>query len=56
VSPDEFEALTEDEQVASAPESGQPPGGRPNPWDHDDEPAGAHTFPADHHAPPGDDL
>ena len=43
--------------MASAPESGQVPGGRANPWDDDDElPSTAHPFPADHHAPPGDDL
>jgi hypothetical protein len=49
--------LTDDDEMASAPESGQIPGGRDNPWDADDEPAGrAHAFPADHQAPPGDDL
>jgi hypothetical protein len=49
--------LTEEDEVACAPESGQPFGGRDNPWDDDeDEPAGAHAFPADHRGPPGDDL
>lgn len=42
--------------MASAPESGQPPGGRDNPWDDDDEMAGAHAFPAEHREPPGNDL
>jgi hypothetical protein len=49
--------MTEEDELASAPESGQIPGGRDNPWDDDDEsPSDAHLFPADHHAPPGDDL
>jgi hypothetical protein len=58
VSPDEREILTDEDEVACAPESGQPAGGRPNPWDDDDEePVGVrHAYPADHHQPPGDDL
>jgi hypothetical protein len=56
-------ALSEEDELAdelaSAPESGQVLGGRDNPWDDDDEdepPGPVHAFPADHHAPPGDDL
>jgi hypothetical protein len=57
VSPNEKTALSDEDEVACAPESGQPAGGRDNPWDDDDEePAGVHAWPADHHAPPGDDL
>jgi hypothetical protein len=37
---------SDEDELSYAPESGQPPGGRDNPWDDDDEPAG----------PPGDDL
>lgn len=49
--------MTEEDEMASAPESGQPLGGRDNPWDDDDEaPSEAHLFPTDRHAPPGDDL
>lgn len=50
--------LTDEDEVAYAPESGQPAGGRPNPWDDDDEePVGVrHAFPADHRETPGDDL
>jgi hypothetical protein len=58
VSPDETEILSEEDELVTAPESGQPFGGRDNPWD-DDEPDDAgdrHAFPSDHHAPPGDDL
>jgi len=48
----------DEDEVSYAPESGQPIGGRDNPWDDDeDEALGAHhAFPADHHEPPGDDL
>jgi len=59
VSPDETEVIGEDDDVAYAPESGQPSGGRDNPWDDDDEAGAAgpgHAFPADHHEAPGDDL
>ncbi|HMF41348.1 MAG TPA: hypothetical protein VKQ32_11660 [Polyangia bacterium] len=56
MSPNEKELLSDEDEVCYAPESGQPPGGRDNPWDDDDETAGAHAFPADHHEPPGDDL
>ena len=50
--------MSEEEQVACAPESGQPMGGRANPWDDDEEEVdGApHAFPTDHHCDPGDDL
>jgi hypothetical protein len=51
--------IGEDDDVAYAPESGQPSGGRDNPWDDDDEAGAAgpgHAFPADHHEAPGDDL
>jgi len=48
----------DEDEVCYAPESGQPIGGRDNPWDHEaDEAAGTHhAFPAEHHEPPGDDL
>jgi hypothetical protein len=59
VSPDERTFLTDEDEISAAPESGQPFGGRDNPWDDDDAPEGAgatHAFPPDQHAPPGDDL
>jgi hypothetical protein len=57
VSPSEHEILTDEEECAYAPESGQPLAGRDNPWDDDETPVGPrHAFPADHHEPPGDDL
>ena len=58
MSPDETTIVNDEDEVTSAPESGQPRGGRDNnPWDDDDEPpSAAHTFPAEHHAPPQDDL
>ena len=59
MSPDEREALTDEDEVAYAPESGQPRGGRYNPWDGDDDedPAGVrHAFPADHQGTPKDEL
>jgi hypothetical protein len=56
VTPAERALLSEEDELACAPESGQPFGGRDNPWDDDDEPAGAHAFPAEHPGPPGDDL
>ena len=54
----EYEALSDEDQVACAPESGQPMGGRDNPWDDDEEEADGtpHAFPTDHRAEPGDDL
>jgi hypothetical protein len=61
VGPDEGQKGQKPDQddVSCAPESGQPPGGRDNPWD-DDEPQAAgsakHAFPTDHHEAPGDDL
>ena len=48
--------LSDEDEMASAPESGQPPGGRANPWDDDDETTDAHAFPAEHREPPGNDL
>jgi len=57
VSPDEIEIVGDEDEVSYAPESGQPRGGRDNAWDDDDEPPSAkHAFPAEHHAPPQDDL
>jgi hypothetical protein len=57
MSPDEKELLSDEDEVACAPESGQPRGGRDNPWDDDDEqPSATHAFPTEHHAPPQDDL
>jgi len=58
VSPDEREILTDEDEVACAPESGQPMGGRDNPWDDDEQEAEGtpHAFPTDHRADPGDDL
>jgi len=58
VTPKEREALTDEDEVACAPESGQIPGGRDNPWDDDDEgdPPGVHAWPADHHTAPKDEL
>jgi len=49
--------VTDEDEASYAPESGQPVGGRDNPWDDDDGPIGVrHAFPADHHGAPGDDL
>ena len=50
--------MTEEDELASAPESGQPPGGRANPWDDDEADAAGppHAFPTDHSPAPGDDL
>jgi hypothetical protein len=49
--------MGDEDEVAYAPESGQPRGGRDNAWDDDDEPPSAkHAFPTEHHAPPQDDL
>jgi 3-mercaptopyruvate sulfurtransferase SseA len=55
---DEHALIDDEDEMASAPESGQIPGARGNPWDDDDEdePPPVHAFPHDHHAPPGDDL
>ena len=55
MSPEEYDA-SEDDDVAYAPESGQPLGGRDNPWDNDDDEPAGHAFPAEHREPPGDDL
>jgi hypothetical protein len=56
VSPDELEIDDEDaDEMSSAPESGQPRGGRDNPWDDDDDGA-PHPWPTDHHAAPKDEL
>jgi hypothetical protein len=57
VIPEQTGTLVDDDEAAYAPESGQPRGGRVNPWDDDDEePAGVHAFPAEHHGPPKDEL
>jgi len=49
--------MTEEDEMASAPESGQVPGGRDNPWDDDDEaPCDSHLFPTKPREPPGNDL
>ena len=41
--------------MAAAPESGQPPGGRENPWENG-HPDAAHPWPPEHHAAPKDEL
>ena len=57
VIPENTETLVDDDEAAYAPESGQPRGGRENPWDDDDEKsAGAHAFPAEHHESPKDEF
>jgi hypothetical protein len=56
VSPDDVE--TEDaeaDEMASAPESGQIPGGREDPWEGD-TPSPSHPWPCEHHAAPKDEL
>jgi hypothetical protein len=46
----------DDDEISSAPESGQPRGGRENPWDCGaDEDAGG-LWPAPLHAAPRDEL
>jgi hypothetical protein len=55
VSADDDQKLDQDD-MACAPESGQPPGGRDNPWDDDEAEGVKHAFPTDRRAPPGDDL
>jgi hypothetical protein len=55
VSSEDFDALTDEDQMAVAPESGQPPGGRDDPWD-DGSPDAAHPWPPEHHAAPKDEL
>jgi len=45
----------EPDDVSSAPESGQPPGGPENPWEGEDV-AGEVTFPPPHHAVPNEEL
>jgi hypothetical protein len=44
----------ERDDVSSAPESGQPPGGPEDPWEG--EKAGEVTFPPPHHAVPNEEL
>jgi hypothetical protein len=56
VIPEQTETLVDDDEAAYAPESGQPRGGRNNPWDEDDERAAAHAYPAEQHAPPKEEL
>ena len=57
VIPENTETIVDDDEAAYAPESGQPRGGRENPWDDDDEKsAGAHAFPAEHHESPKDEF
>jgi hypothetical protein len=58
VIPEDTETLVDvdDDEAAYAPESGQPRGGRANPWDDDDERVAAHAYPAEQHAPPKDEL
>jgi hypothetical protein len=46
---------TDDDELASAPESGQVPGGRDNPWD-DDTPSPTHLWPDERHGAPKDEL
>jgi hypothetical protein len=43
------------DDVSSAPESGQTPGGREDPWADDDDPT-VHAFPVSHHESPKDEL
>jgi hypothetical protein len=50
-SPDEPEA----DDVSFAPESGQPPGGREDPWEGE-EASADHLWPSEHHPPPKDEL
>jgi hypothetical protein len=56
VIPEQTETVVDDDEAAYAPESGQPRGGRDNPWDEDDERAAAHAYPAEQHAPPKEEL
>jgi hypothetical protein len=58
VIPSESEISGEEDEMANAPESGQPFRGRINPWDDDDDEksAGTHAFPTEHGGAPGDDL
>jgi hypothetical protein len=55
--PDELEMDDEEAaEMSSAPESGQPRGGRDNPWDDDDADGMVHAWPSNHHAAPKDEL
>lgn len=45
----------EADDVSLAPESGQPPGGREDPWEGE-EASAAHPWPSEHHPPPKDEL
>jgi len=58
MTPEEKAAITDEDEAAYAPESGQPLGGRDNPWDDDDEHPGEarHAYPAEHHESPKDEL
>jgi len=55
VSTKEKEVLTDEDEMAAAPESGQIPGGREDPWE-DARPDAAHPWPPEHHAAPKDEL
>jgi hypothetical protein len=55
VTPKEREALTDEDEMACAPESGQIPGGREDPWD-DECPDAAHPWPSEHHAATKDEF
>jgi hypothetical protein len=44
------------DEVASAPESGQIPGGREDPWDGDTPAPPGHLWPAERHGAPKDEL
>jgi hypothetical protein len=47
--------IDDPDELASAPESGQPPGGPENPWEGEDA-AGEVDFPPAHHASPNEEL
>jgi hypothetical protein len=51
----DFAALSDEDEMAYAPESGQIPGGRDDPWDGD-PPDAAHPWPPERHAAPKDEL
>jgi hypothetical protein len=52
VAPDVGEEI---DDVSTAPESGQPPGGPEDPWEGEDA-AGEVDFPPAHHASPNEEL
>ena len=55
MNPEERKVLTDEDEMAAAPESGQIPDGRENPWD-DESPDLAHPWPPEHHASSKDEL